>query len=290
MIPSIPQSTAFRVTYGAYITLFFIYLVMPLVVVAVFAFNDSTFPSLPWGGFTWDWFFSDTQARLGLFHDSRLLGSIWTSFVIACWVTVLSVAVGLSNAFLFEREDFPFKSVLYMLMLLPLVIPGVILGISILVFSSTLANGLDTIFGIDAEFLRPSTFLVVIGQFSFIATIATLIIAARLRKFDRTLEEAALNLGASKLVAVWTVTIVYLRPAIIGAAIVSFLMSFENFNTTLMLVGSDQPLTIAMYGRLREGSTPELNALSLLLMAVSGGLALLSVFVQRDQSGVKKRK
>ena len=63
----------------------------------------------------------------------------------------------------------------------------------------------------------------------------------------------------------------------------TFLMSFENFNTTLMLVGSDQPLTIAMYGRLREGSTPELNALSLLLMAVSGGLALMSVFVQRDK-------
>lgn len=284
MIPSIPQPKGFRAAYGAYVALFFIYLIMPLVVVAVFAFNDSMFPSLPWGGVTLDWFFNETEPRLGLFHDGRLLESIGTSFHIACWVTVLSVSVGVTNAFLFERRNFPFKNVLYMLMLLPLVIPGVILGISILVFSSTIATGLENAFGIDVGFLRPSTFLVVMGQFSFIATITTLIIAARLRKFDTALEEAAQSLGASKLGAVWTITIPYLKPAIIGAAIVAFLMSFENFNTTLMLVGSDQPLTIAMYGKLREGSTPELNALSLLLMTVSGGLALLSVFVQRDKA------
>lgn len=71
--------------------------------------------------------------------------------------------------------------------------------------------------------------------------------------------------------------------AYLKRVIVAFLMSFENFNTTLMIVGSEQPLTIAMYGRLREGSTLELNTLSLLLMAVSGGLALMSVFVQRDR-------
>jgi len=284
MIPSIPQPLGFRAAYGAYIVLFFAYLVMPLIVVAVFAFNDSMFPSLPWGGFTLDWFFNDSEPRLGLFHDKRLMGSIWTSFYIACWVTLLSVSVGLTNAFLFERRTFPFKNVLYMLMLLPLVIPGVILGISILLFSSTIASWLETNVGLDFEFLRPSTFLVVMGQFSFIATITTLIIAARLRKFDTALEEAAQSLGASKLVAIWTITIPYLKPALIGAVIVSFLMSFENFNTTLMLAGSDQPLTIAMYGKLREGSTPELNALSLLLMTVSGGLALLSVFVQRDKA------
>ncbi|HEY9163660.1 MAG TPA: ABC transporter permease, partial [Magnetovibrio sp.] len=207
MIPSIPQPRSFRALYGAYVLLFFVYLVLPLAVVAVFAFNDSMFPSLPWGGFTLDWFFSDTFPRLGLFNDNRLLQSIGTSFYIACWVTVLSVSVGVSNAFLFERRDFPFKNALYMVMLLPLVVPGVILGISILVFSSTIANWLENTFGLDVDFLRPSTFLVVLGQFSFIATIATLVIAARLRKFDTALEEAAQSLGASKLVAVWTVTI-----------------------------------------------------------------------------------
>lgn len=283
MIPSIPQPKSFRTLYGVYVALFFVYLILPLVVVGLFAFNDSMFPSLPWGGFTLDWFYNDTTTRLALFQDNRLLNSIWTSFYIACWVTVLSITVGTSNAFLFERRNFPFKNLLYMMMLLPLVIPGVILGISILIFSSTVANAVESTFGIDLEFLRPSSFLVIMGQFSFIATITTLIIAARLRKFDIALEEAAQILGASRLTAVRTVTLPYLKPALIGAAIVSFLMSFENFNTTLMLVGSDQPLTIAMYGRLREGSTPELNALSLLLMTMSGGLALLSIFVQRKE-------
>ncbi len=283
MIPSIPQPKSFRVLYGTYIFVFFVYLLLPLIVVAVFAFNDSQFPSLPWGGVTLDWFYNDNDRRVALFQDKRLLESIWTSFYIACWVTLLSVTVGTSNAFLFERKQFPFKNLFYVLLLLPLVIPGVILGISILVFSSTLANAVESTWGIDIEFLRPSSFLVIMGQFSFIATITTLIIAARLRKFDIALEEAAQILGASRLTAVRTITLPYLRSAIIGAAIVAFLMSFENFNTTLMLVGSDQPLTIAMYGRLREGSTPELNALSLLLMSVSGALALLSIFVQRNR-------
>ena len=283
MIPSIPQPKSFRVLYGTYIFVFFVYLLLPLIVVAVFAFNDSQFPSLPWGGVTLDWFYNDNDRRVALFQDKRPLESIWTSFYIACWVTLLSVTVGTSNAFLFERKQFPFKNLFYVLLLLPLVIPGVILGISILVFSSTLANAVESTWGIDIEFLRPSSFLVIMGQFSFIATITTLIIAARLRKFDIALEEAAQILGASRLTAVRTITLPYLRSAIIGAAIVAFLMSFENFNTTLMLVGSDQPLTIAMYGRLREGSTPELNALSLLLMSVSGALALLSIFVQRNR-------
>ena len=198
MIPSIPQPKSFHVAYGAYVLMFFIYLVAPLVVVAIFAFNDSMFPSLPWNGTTLDWFFNDTEPRLGLFHDRRLLSSIWNSFVIACWVTVLSVSVGTTNAFLFERREFPLKGLLYMVMLLPLVVPGVILGISILVFSSTIANWVEGTFGWDLMFLRPSTFLVVMGQFSFIATITTLVISARLRKFDVTLEEAAQSLGLDR--------------------------------------------------------------------------------------------
>ena len=153
-----------------------------------------------------------------------------------------------------------------MLMLLPLDIPGVILGISILAFSSTIANFAESTWNIDIEFLRPGKFLIIVGQFSFITTITTLVISARLRKFDMSLEEAALNLGATKLTAIRTITLPYLMPAIISSAIVALLMSFENFNTTLMLAGSDQPMTIAMYSRLREGSTPILNALSLLLM------------------------
>ncbi len=283
MIPSISQPASLRWTYRAYILLFYIFLAAPLVVVATFAFNDSLFPSLPWNGFTLDWFTSSSSQRLGVFHDSAMLESVGVSAFIAFWVTALSIFVATTNAFLFERYDFRFKEFLYMLMLLPLVIPGVILGISILIASNTFANYMDEVFNLEIEFLRPGLVLVILGQFAFITTIATMVIGARLRKMDRSLEEAAYNLGASKTAVLTTITLPYLRPAMIGAGIVAFLMSFENFNTTLMLTSSDSPLTITMFDRLREGSTPELNAVSLLLMIVSGCLALISVLVQKKE-------
>ncbi len=281
MIPTIPQSRTIRAAYMAYVVLFFLYLALPLTVVAVFAFNDSQFPSLPWEGFTWAWFFGDERPMIGVFHERPILRAIGTSAFVGLCVSVLAVGVGTTNAFLFNRYEFRGRGLLYVLMLLPLVIPGIVLGISILVFSSTVANAAWDIANLDLQALRPGLVLVVLGQFSFITTIATLVIAARLQKFDRTLEEAALNLGAGRLTAVRTITIPFLMPAIVGAFVVAFLMSFENFNTTLMLVGSDAPLTIAMFDRLKEGSTPLLNAVSLLLMLGSSLLALVMIVFQR---------
>ena len=281
MTPTIPQSRSFRILYGGYVALFFLYLALPLTVVAVFAFNDSQFPSLPWEGFTWNWFFGEERPQIGVFHERGILRSVGTSAFVALCVAIMSVCVGTTNAFLFNRYEFRGKGFLYVLMLLPLVIPGIVLGISVLVFSSTLANGVWDMAQIDIQALRPGLLLVILGQFSFITTIATLVISARLQKFDRTLEEAALNLGADRLTAVRTITLPFLAPAMVGAVVVAFLMSFENFNTTLMLVGSDAPLTIAMFDRLKEGSTPLLNAVSLLLMLGSSLLALMVILFQK---------
>ncbi len=275
MIASLPRPLWLRASTVLYGLAFFAFLFLPLVIVVVFAFNDAPYPAPPWRGFTLDWFVGrDGSGRTGLFADSAMLTSIWTSVVVAGWVTLLSVAVGMANAFLIERTQFRGKQVLSMLMLAPLVIPGVILGISILAFASRIANLADDLYGLELEFLRPGLPLVVLGQFSYIASIATLTITARLKRFDVTLEEAAYNLGASRADVLWTITLPYLKPALIGSAAISFLMSFENFNTTLMLVGSDAPLTVMMYGRMREGATPVLNAVSLLLMVASAVLAL----------------
>jgi spermidine/putrescine transport system permease protein len=275
MIASLPRPPWLRAATALYLGAFLLFLFVPLVVVAVFAFNNAPYPAPPWRGFTLDWFLGNAAAgRVGLFRDSELLGSIWTSVVVASWVTALSVTVGTANAFLMERYRFPGKQLLSVLMLAPLVIPGVILGISILAFCSRLAELADSLWGLDLDFLRPGLVLVVLGQFSFVATIATLMVSARLKRFDRTLEEAALNLGASHAAVLRTITFPYLRPALIGTAAISFLMSFENFNTTLMLVGADPPLTVLMYGRMREGASPVLNAVSLFLMLASALLAL----------------
>ena len=276
MIPTLPRSALARYATAGYVVAFFVFLFLPLAVVTVFAFNNANYPAPPWRGFTLDWFVGG-NGRVGLFADAPLLKSIATSVLVAAWVTALSVTVGTANAFLLERARFRGKSAVSLLMLAPLVIPGVILGISILAFASRLAQFVDDSWGIELDFLRPGLPLVVAGQFSYIVSIATLTIAARLKRFDVTLEDAAFNLGASRADVLRTVTLPYLKPALIGAAAISFLMSFENFNTTLMLVGSDPPLTVMMYGRMREGASPVLNAVSLFLMVASALIALVLV-------------
>jgi spermidine/putrescine transport system permease protein len=285
MLRTIPNRKSLSWAYNGYVVLFLLYLALPLLVVATFAFNDSSIPSLPWKGWTLDWFVGHGTPRVGMFSDSEIVVSMGNSLIVALAVTVLSIFCGTTTAFLFERYDFRWKSFCYMLMLLPLVIPGVILGISILAFSSNIANLIEGHFDVTVEALRPGLLLIIFGQFSFIATIATLVISARLRKFDRSLEEAALNLGASPAQVLRTITLPFLYPSMIGCGLVAFLMSFENFSTTLMLVGSDAPLTIAMFNRMRQGSTPELNAISLSLMVGSALLGLVSIVAQRKKAG-----
>jgi spermidine/putrescine transport system permease protein len=283
MIRSLPKSRWYLYSYKGYIGLYFVFLFAPLLITCILAFNDSQFPYLPWKGFTLEWFTGDLPHRVGIFHDRMNLESIWVSAKVGFFVTLLSVTVGTCAAFLFEQEEFPFKGALYFLMLSPLVIPGVILGISILLFSNTLGLYFEDTWGIDVPLFRPGFWLVVLGQFSFIATLVTLVVSARLRKFDRTLEEAALNLGANRFEVIWHITLKFLRPAIIGAAAVAFLMSFENFNTTLFLVSSDTTLPINLYLQVRDGSTPVINAISFLLIVGTSLAAMANLYFSRKQ-------
>ncbi|WP_419778311.1 ABC transporter permease [Maridesulfovibrio sp.] len=283
MIRSLPRSKTYNWSFNCFIILYFVFLFAPLVVTCVLAFNNSNFPSLPWKGFTMDWFISSGPERIGIFHDDQNLRSIVTSFQTAFFVSILSVIVGTCASFLFEKEEFRFKGLLYFLMLAPLVIPGVILGISLLLASNTVGTYFDEAFGLDFEVFRPSFWLVVLGQFSFITTFVTLVVSARLRKFDHSLEEAALNLGATQLEVIWYITLKFLRPAIIGAGAVAFLMSFENFNTTLFLVGSEPTLPINLYLQVRDGSTPVINAVSLLLIVGTSLMALCNLYFSKRE-------
>jgi spermidine/putrescine transport system permease protein len=283
MIRSLPQSRGYSLSFKLYVALYFVFLFAPLLVTCVLAFNNSQFPSLPWKGFTLEWFTADLPNRVGIFHDQINLDSIWVSIRVAFFVTLLSVTVGTCGAFLFEQEEFPFKQALYFLMLAPLVIPGVILGISILMFSTTLGNFFEDSWNLDVGLFRPGFWLVVLGQFSFIATLVTLVVSARLKKFDRTLEEAALNLGANRFEVIWFITLRFLRPAIIGAGAVAFLMSFENFNTTLFLVGSEATLPINLYLQVRDGSTPVINAISFLLIVGTSLAAVANLYFSKKE-------
>jgi spermidine/putrescine transport system permease protein len=279
MIRSLPKDRGYSLAFISYITGFYIFLFAPLVITCILAFNNSDFPSLPWKGFSLDWFLANGPQRVGIMNDSSNLASIWVSAKTGFFVSLLSLVVGTMGAFLFEQEDFLGKQPLYFLALTPLVIPGVILGISILLTANALGLWIEQRTGLDIALLRPSFWLVVLGQFSFISTFVLLVVSARLRKFDHSLEEAALNLGATRFEVIRYITIPFLRPALIGAGAVAFLMSFENFNTTLFLVGSETTLPINLYLQVRDGSTPIINAVSFLLIVSTSLLALVNLLL-----------
>jgi len=283
MIRSLPNSPFYKVGYRFYVSAFFIFLILPLLAVVVLAFNDSNAIALPWKGFTLDWFFANTNERVGLFNDEELLQSVLISLETAFAMAFISTVVGTIAALLFEQYKFRFKGLLYFFAIAPLVIPGVILGISILISSTYVGGLLEDKLGVDAEIFSPGFWLVVLGQFSFGATYVMLLVGARLKKFDPTLEEAALSLKATKLEVIRYITIPFLKPAIIGAFVVAFLMSFSNFNTTIFLVGSDPTLPVDLYSRIKFSSTPVLNAVSFVIVLFITTIAFISIFVNRKK-------
>jgi len=283
MIRTLPNSKSYLSGFRLFTLLYFVFLFAPLVITMILAFNNSMFPSLPWKGFTLDWFFGKGPEKIGIFYDKMNLRAIATSFKVAISVSILSTVVGTMAAFLFEEEDFKFKGALYFLMIAPLVIPGVILGISILLFSTTVGLFFENTFGIDIKILRPGFWLIVLGQFSFITTIVTMTISARLKKFDRALEEAASDLGANRFEVIRFITLQYLKPSIIGGAAIAFLMSFENFNTTTFLISSQPTLPIILYQQVRDGSTPVINAISFILIVSVSIVAIANLYYGKKE-------
>jgi spermidine/putrescine transport system permease protein len=246
-----------RVLVGAYLALFFAYLFLPLAVMGAATFNTSRFPTItPWLGFTLDWF-------PALFADAQLWRALWTSLAIGLGVVALAVPIGLAAALLLHRLHSRARTLLYAVMVSPLLTPGVIIGISTLVFW-------DRWLG-----MRGGILLTIIAQSSFIAAYAMLLFLARLQRFDPTLEEAALDLGASHWQAFRRITLPYLMPAVLSAAFIAFLQSFENYNTTIFVRGLDTTLTVYIASKVRTGLTPAINALSLILIAltVAGAVA-----------------
>jgi len=278
MIRTLPNTKAYTIGFSAFAVFYFIFLFAPLVIVCILAFNDSMFPSLPWYGFTLDWFFSKGPKKVGVFHDPMNLKAIFTSIRVALGVSLLSTVVGTCAAFLFDQEEFRFKKFFYLLMIAPMVVPGVILGISILSFANSLGIFLEHNIGIDLRILSPGLLLVMFGQSTFITTFVALVVIARLKKFDRSLEEAAYNLGANRFQVIWFITLRYLKPSIIGGAVVAFLLSFENFNTTLFLIGSKPTLPIALFAQIRDGGSPVVNAVSFLLIMGMSIFALANLY------------
>jgi spermidine/putrescine transport system permease protein len=241
---------------NAYLGLFFVYLFLPLGIMAAATFNASRFPTVtPWTGTTLRWFAE-------LWADERMWQGLWSSFAVGAAVVLLAVPIGTAAALLLDGLHGRARTFLYALMVSPLLTPGVIIGISTLVFWDRLGVG-------------PGLHLVTLGQTSFIAAYAMLLVLARLQRFDRTLEEAALDLGASHAQAFRRVLLPHLRPALGAAAVLAFFQSFENFNTTIFLRGVDNTVTVYIASKVRTGLTPAVNALGLILilLTIAGAVA-----------------
>lgn len=240
-----------RILTGAYLVVFFGYLFLPLGVMAAATFNSSRFPTVtPWTGFTLSWFSA-------LWADQRMWAALGTSLIVGAGVIALAVPLGLAAALLLDRLHSRARTFLYALMVSPLLTPGVIVGISTLVFWREW-------FGVTG-----GVFLTVVAQSSFIAAYAMLLFSARLQRFDPALEEAALDLGATHGQVFRRITLPYLTPAILSAALLAFLQSFENYNTTLFVRGLDTTLTVYIASKVRTGLTPAVNALSLILIGLT---------------------
>lgn len=267
-----------RIALALYIAMFFLYLFGPLAVMGVSAFNAAPYPAVyPFQAFTLDWF-------AGLARDEELLTGIRTSLWIGLLVVLVSVPVGLAGAIMMREVGNRARPFYYLIVVSPVLTPGIIIGISTVVFWREL------VFGTPLRFLYDGILLTVLAQSSFISAYCMLIVMARLQRFDRTLEEAALDLGASRPQVFRQILLPYLRPALISAAVLAFLSSFENYNTTTFSILADKTLTTVLAGRVRQGTTPAISALAVAIVAITVAGAILYEILQRREARATARR
>lgn len=246
-----------RVMFAVYIVVFFLYLLGPLAVMGVSAFNTPQYPQVwPFEGFTLDWFGS-------LFADQDLMTGLQMSVWIGILVVAISVPIGLAGAIVMTQIQARARSAYYLIVVSPVLTPGIIIGISTVVFWRQFTGQTGT------RFLYDGVILTVLGQASFISAYCMLIILARLQRFDRAQEEAALDLGATYPQVFRHILLPFLKPALASAAVLAFLSSFENYNTTTFSILSDKTLTTVLAGRVRQGSTPAISALAVIIVAAT---------------------
>jgi spermidine/putrescine transport system permease protein len=251
-----------RALLGLYLLAFFGFLFGPLVVMGVTAFNTPSYPqAYPIEGFTLDWFTK-------LFEDDSLMYGLRNSLLIGVLVSALSVALGLAGALTMTQVYARARGLYYLVVVAPVLTPGVIIGISTVLFwkDVTAWTGLKPLF--------TGFFLTVIGQSSFIASYCMLIFLSRLQRYDWAQEEAALDLGASRTQVFFDILLPFLRPAAFSAGVIAFLSSFENYNTTTFAILADKTLTTVLAGRVRQGMTPAISALAVLIVGVTLAAAL----------------
>jgi spermidine/putrescine transport system permease protein len=266
----------------AFVLGFFAYLFGPLILMGLTAFNSSAFPRVsPWECFSVEWF------RV-LSEDERLLEGLRNSFVIGIGVVCLSVPLGLAGALMLNQVRERIRPWYYTIVISPILVPGVVLGISTLLFW----DRVGLMFGMSRDSIfYDGIFLTIIGQSTFISAYTMLLFIARLQRFDHGLEEAAMDLGATSVQAFTKIMLPFLKPAIASAAVLAFLASFENYNTTVFTIVAESTLTTVLASKVRYGINPSISALAVTIVAITlFGAAIFEVFKRRELAAEKESK
>jgi ABC-type spermidine/putrescine transport system permease subunit II len=239
--------------YGVAIYLF---LFFPIVLLVLFSFNANRYGTFPITGWTFSWY-------RAMWSDFQIRGALSTSLRVGLQVTAISTIVGTAAAFPLVRSRLPFRNGIRIIFILPIMIPGLLIGVSLLVlFVSTFHWQLS-----------PET--AVIGQSVYTTPFVILLVSARLQGFDTSLERAASDLGANAFQRLRRIVLPLLLPAIIAGALFAFTLSLDEFIITYFLIGGANTLPIYIYTQIKFGITPEVNALATVLLASS--LTLLAL-------------
>jgi spermidine/putrescine transport system permease protein len=232
-----------------YAALVLAFLYLPIVVLIVYSFNGQGVGGFPPRDLTLSWY------RM-LFQDDAIWASVLNSLTVALSSVFIALALGIPAGLALDRVSFPGKGAFRRLVLLPLVLPGIITGLSLLM----LFREVD---------LKLSLATVILGHGTALISVATTEVFAGLQKLDRAQEEASLDLGATYLQTFWRVTLPNLKLSIIGAALLIFTLSMDEIAVSFFLIGRDNTLPLEIWGRLRRGITPEINAISTLIFCFS---------------------
>jgi spermidine/putrescine transport system permease protein len=235
--------------------LVFAFLYLPVGVLILYSFNRDGVGGFPPKHFTLAWYRQ-------LFADGAIWDAVFNSLLVAAGAVALSLTFGLLAALALDRADFPGKSLFRRLVLLPLVLPGIITGLSLLML-------------IVSAGLHLSLLTVFLGHGTALISVATTELFAGLQKMDRALEEASLDLGATPWQTFCRVTLPTLKLSLIAAGLLIFTLSMDEIAVTIFLIGRDNTLPQEIWSRLRIGITPEINAISTLIFAISVILILI---------------
>jgi spermidine/putrescine transport system permease protein len=270
------------------------YLFGPLIIMSATSFNSAEFPAVtPWECFSWRWFQEgkiayDGQHLAGLSTDWRLHDGLINSFIIGLGVVMLAVPIGMAASIVLTQVHSRLRTIFYSVSIMPVLFPGVIIGISTVVLwdrIATIGGG-----GFISDIGRNGIFLTILGQTCFISTYCFLIFVARLQRFDQTQEEAALDLGANQTQVFFKILIPYLMPAIASSAVIAFLASFENYNTTVFSILADQTLTTVIASKVRLGISPAISALALVIITLTIMAAIIYEVLRRREDRKKKER